>query len=665
MYRFAQPDLIPPGGKHKGWLLTNGIGGFAASTISGINTRRYHGLLVASLRPPVDRRMLLAKLEEEIYVDGSRYKLFSSENLGGYSGQGFNYLQEFKRFPLPTYIYQVEDVRLEKEIMLVAGHNTVLVRYRVTNETGRNVRLRIYPLTTCRDYHWTTRKNEWPFVTRPNEYGAVVEAYEGAPLLYLASDKASCAVDGYWHFNNYYEEEAFRGLDSVEDLYCPVVFELETSCTLDFWIAASTNPVPMGNDWATKKREQEIGRIRKVIEQANFPGAEMDVLALAADNFLVERRNVEGMSVIAGYPWFSDWGRDAMISLPGLTLATKRVADFKNVMRTFARYEKDGLIPNLFPDDAGDPAYNTVDASLWTFWCIYKYVQYTGDYEFPEEIYPVLNRIIDKYMQGTMFGIGMDRDGLIVQGEEDKALTWMDAKVENQVITPRRGKAVEINALWNFALCFTAFLASKLGNETRRQELSDLRKLVIKSFNKEFWHDDGGYLYDVVDGRTKDAAIRCNQIIALSLPAQLLDRDKELSVLQTVWKHLYTGYGLRTLAADSSGYCGHYSGNQRERDRAYHQGTVWVWPWGHFVSSVNRIYGRNDNSRRIVRGMVSPMLAHLHDQALGTVAEIFEGDNPHYPRGCFAQAWSVAELIRVVYEDILGNVEEISLESGV
>ncbi len=525
MYNFAQPDVIPPEGKRKGWLLTNGIGGFAASTISGINTRRYHGLLVASLRPPVDRRLLLSKLEDEVYLDGRKHRLFSSETLGGFSGQGFNYLQEFKRFPLPTYIYQVEDITLEKQVMMVSGRNTTLIRYRITNENGRYVRLQIYPLTTCRDYHWTTRKTEWPFLTSPTDYGAVVEAYEGAPMLYLASDHARCAMAGCWHYNFFYEEEAFRGLDSVEDLYCPVIFELETVSSMIFWVAASTDPLPMVEGWAARKREQEIERIRYIIDQADFPEDQMDVLALAADSFLVQRPSIGGMTVIAGYPWFADWGRDAMIALPGLTLTTKRFADFKKVVRTFANYERDGLIPNLFPDNAGEPVYNTVDASLWVFWCMYKYLQYTGDYGFPEEMYPVLNRIVDNYMAGTRYGIGMDKDGLITQGEEGMALTWMDAKVDNDVITPRRGKTVEINALWNFALHFTAFLAAKFGHEARSHELMQIRTLSKSSFNTEFWNENSGCLYDVVMGASKDATIRCNQIIALSLPSQLLDRE--------------------------------------------------------------------------------------------------------------------------------------------
>jgi predicted glycogen debranching enzyme len=653
MFRFTTTDLLPPAGKQKEWLLTNGLGGFAASTISGINTRRYHGLLIASLKPPVDRRLMLAKLEEEITIDGHEYKLFSSETLGGFSGYGFNHLVEFKRFPFPTYTYEIEDCILEKEIMLVYGQNTVLVKYRLTNENERQVRLNIFPLITSRDYHWTTRRNDWPFKVLPDDStNIVIEPFSGAPLLYMGSDHAHYKKTEFWYMDIFYDVEAARGLDAVEDLYCPVCFVMEGNQSREFWIWASAEKLEMSASKAEQYRERELSRGQGLVEALPKEHEELMLLSLAADSFLVKRSELQSLTVIAGYPWFADWGRDAMISLPGLTLPTGRFEDFREVIRTFLAYEKEGLIPNLFPDNPGAPAYNTADASLWAFWCLYKYFQYTGDLRFLEEQYPVLLRILDNHINGTLNGIRMTGEGLITQGAPLKALTWMDARVGEEVITPRRGKPVEINALWCFALYFTGYLASCSGDHIRGKYFKELFHNSRNSFQKEFWFPDGGYLYDLVSEDLRDESIRCNQIIALSLPIRLLNADQERKVLGTVWKHLYTGYGLRTLSPASGQYRGRCTGDQYERDSAYHQGTVWVWPWGHFITALNRIYSDRPGINGLVRRLLSPLITHLNEGCVGTVSEIFDGDPPHHPRGCFAQAWSVAELLRVIFEEV-------------
>lgn len=653
MYDFAQMDLLPPAGKQKEWLLTNGIGGFAASTISGINTRRYHGLLIASLKPPVDRRLILAKLEEEVVIDGRLYILFSSETLGGFSGCGFNHLLEFKRFPFPTYIYQIEDCILEKEIMLVSGQNTVLIRYRLINENERQVRLNILPLVTSRDYHGTTRRNDWPFKTmQDKKTKATIEAFPGAPPLHLGSDQAQCEKTGFWYFNIFYELEAARGLDAVEDLFCPIRFAIESKESLEFWVGASTEQLEIDTSTVQLCRELEINRMQGLIEHLPTENWSLKALTLAADSFLVKRSDLQSLTVIAGYPWFADWGRDAMISLPGLTLTTGRFKDFRQVIKTFLTFEKDGLLPNLFPDNPGPPAYNTADAAMWVFWCLFKYFQYTNDLSFLEEHYPVLVRILENHMKGTHHGIKMTGDGLITQGETLKALTWMDARVGDEVITPRRGKPVEINALWCFALRFSSFLALQFGDSVNARNFKELAIYSQNSFQEMFWFPTGGYLYDLVNDYERDESIRCNQIIALSLPVRLLSADQEKQVLRTVWKHLYAGYGLRTLSPSNNQYRGRCIGNQHERDSAYHQGTVWVWPWGHFITALNRIYGANPGIQGLTRRLVSPLIAHLNEECLGTVSEIFDGDLPHHPRGCFAQAWSVAEVLRITYEEI-------------
>jgi len=653
VFRYASADLVPPAGKQKEWLLTNGTGAFAASTISGINTRRYHGLLIASLKPPVDRRLLLAKLEEEVIIDGRAYKLFAAETVGGFSGYGFNYLLEFWRFPFPSYTYGIEDCILKKEIILLTGRNTVMIRYSLTNPNERPVQLNIFPLITCRDYHHTVRRNDWPFeIVEDNRTNVAIEPYPGAPRLYLGSDWARCERAGFWYYDIYYEREAARGLDAVEDLYCPLRFVVEGSKSMELWIWAGTEPLEGGTANLHRYREEEISRIQTLADSIPTDNKYLKILGLAADSFLVKRSELEGLTIIAGYPWFADWGRDTMISLPGLTLTTGRFEDFRQVIKTFLTFEKDGLIPNLFPDNPGPPAYNTADASLWVFWCLYKYYQYTGDFDFPAEQYPVLLRILEGYINGTPHGIWMDSDGLVIQGEPDCALTWMDARVDGKAVTPRCGKTVEINALWCFALYYTGFLASRLGDTPRARSLKELFYRARDSFGRAFWFAEGGYLYDRIGEDKRDESIRCNQVIALSLPIRLLTPDREKEVLGTVWRHLWTGYGLRTLSPADANYRGQCTGNQHERDHAYHQGTVWVWPWGHFITALNRVYSGHPGIDKLIRRLVSPLIAHLHEECIGTVSEIFDGDPPHHPRGCFAQAWSVAELIRVIYEEI-------------
>lgn len=662
LFDFAQLELRPPRGLETEWLLTNGLGGFAGSTISGINTRRYHGLLMGALRPPVDRRLFLAKLEEELYLGDEKYSLFSSKTTGGYSGYGFDYLQEFIRYPFPTYVYRVQDVMLEKEIFMIHGKNAVIIRYCISNPCQRSVRVSVFPLLTCRDYHHLTRCCEWPFHTRELGTGVMVQAYNGAPPLYIYSDAAAWQKTGYWYYNVFYNEEAMRGLDAVEDLYCPVRLDIEARGDSTFWVAASLEPLPATNQWFTEQRGRELQRIEEIVKSARIDNRYFKILTLSADAFLVKRHDGEGLSIIAGYPWFADWGRDTMLALPGLTLVTGRYDEFRSIVRMYLQFEKDGLLPNVFPDQPGLPAYNTVDAPLWVFWTLYKYWQYTGDWGFVEEAYPVLRKIIDHYEAGTHFGIRMDRDGLITQGVEGYALTWMDARVEGRPVTPRQGKPVEINALWHFALLMDAYMASRLGMQGRARERKELVQRVKRSFAEQFWYEEGGYLYDVLGDDGKDTSLRCNQVIALSLPARILDARREKAILQSVWQYLYTPYGLRTLAPNAPGYRPHYGGSEHERDRAYHQGTVWVWPWGHFVTAVNRVLGYSPSNQRIIRRMLEPLLIHLRHAGLGMVSEIFDAEEPHRSQGCIAQAWSVAEVLRVFYEELSGEFRHSMLD---
>ncbi|HHV76903.1 MAG TPA: glycogen debranching protein [Syntrophothermus lipocalidus] len=654
MLVFAGPQLGPPAGTKREWLLTNGIGGFASSTVSGINTRKYHGLLVAALNPPVERRLLLAKLEEEVCVESRKYSLFCSQTVGGYSGHGFEFLHEFRRFPFPTYIYRLENIFIRKEIMMVRGENTVLILYHVLNPDNLNFRLCLFPLVTNRDYHWTVRKNKWPFLTSIQDNRVMIEAYPGAPKLYLSADRGRLQRAGFWYYDLFYELEAERGLDAVEDLYCPVKFEIESNRSLSWALRASTEDLAIDQEWVLKQRNESLDRMKRLGRALPQTDNHIKVLTLAADDFIVERRNTGKKTIIAGYPWFTDWGRDAMIALPGLTLVTGRYRDAREIIKGFVDWVQEGLVPNCFSDDSGCPHYNTVDASLWLFWAVYKYLEYTGDWDFVNEVYPCLCTIVDDYCRGTRYGIKVDKDGLVTQGEEGMALTWMDARIAGQPVTPRRGKAVEINSLWHFAARFLAYLTCRFGRPRSGKEFTKLADLVRSSFVREFWFEPGGYLYDVVGEVDKDATLRCNQVIAVSLPTRLLNSEQEKSVIRKVWRELYTPFGLRTLCPLSEGYKGTYGGSEHERDRAYHQGTVWVWPWGHFVTAVSRIYADYSGRLTLIKKMVKPLLIHLEDGCVGNVSEIFDGDFPHSPRGCFAQAWSVGEVLRVYAEEVMG-----------
>lgn len=388
----------------------------------------------------------------------------------------------------------------------------------------------------------------------------------------------------------------------------------------------------------------------------------MDQLLLAADRFIVHRKSTDSKTIIAGYPWFTDWGRDTMIAMPGLTLATGRYEDARDILYTFARYEKDGLLPNVFPDGDGEPAYNTVDAALWYFEAVYQYLQYTGDLPFiKDQLLPVLERILQGYRKGTAFQIRMDKDSLITAGNGDTQLTWMDAKVGSWVVTPRHGKAVEINALWYNALMVMAALADQTGGYG--SEYVKLAAKVKKAFVKTFWNEKERCLYDVVNEQGCDEKIRPNQILAASLSFPVLDAEQAKSVVDTVYEKLYTALGLRTLTKNDPDYRGIYEGDQYMRDGAYHQGTVWTWPLGRFITAYARVYKADPELKYQLEAFFLPFRDHLQDACIGSISEIFDGDEPLLPRGCYAQAWSVSEILRAYVEDYLplkGTGESIS-----
>jgi predicted glycogen debranching enzyme len=646
---FGKKELGPDIGPTREWLLTNGLGGFASSTITGLNTRRYHGLLVASLHPPVDRKLLVAKLDEDLFIEGTRQALGTNQvHEGSYAQDGYRFLQCFQRQPWPAYTYQIGDLFVIKRIFMVYGHNTTVIRYRIINESRRPVTLQIFPLVNCRDFHDAISENDWPFDQKARDGQVEIEPFSGAPHIFLSSDRGCYVREPAWYRGMYYLVEQERGLPSHEDHFIPGHFCLQCEGSEDLTMIVSAEPVPPVSYGEMEKEalERRAGLLSTSGCQDEFARQ----LVLAADDFLVWRESTRKRTIIAGYPWFNDWGRDAMIALPGLTLCTGRHAEAREILATFAAYARDGLIPNMFQDAGGEPLYNTVDAPLWFFYAVQKLLQYTSDYAFVRDcLHLTMKGIIEQYRQGTRFEIRVTGDGLVEAGSPDLQLTWMDAKVGDWVVTPRAGKPVEVNALWYNALMFMSELSTVFGEPDLYSRLANQTQT---SFRAVFWNEEARCLYDVVDSAHRDARLRPNQVLAVSLPYSPLPGDQARAVVQKVWRDLYTPLGLRSLSPSDPEFKGHYLGNQLERDAAYHQGTVWSWLIGHFITAYRRVNDHSTASLETACQMLAPFREHLRDHGVGSVSEIFDGELPFTPRGCFAQAWGVAEVLRCWTEDL-------------
>ena len=622
------------------WLETNGLGGFASSTIAGLNTRRYHGLLVAATNPPVGRVLLLSKLEETLAVRGARYELSANRYPGAVHPKGYRYLKEFRLDPFPVFTYEVAEVELEKRVFLVYGENTVVVQYELRGDTA-DCTLEVRPLIAFRDYHAATHANGAlnPRVTI--ETGrASIAPYPGLPALHFAHNAVSVRAEGAWYYNFEYDRERERGLDYQEDLFNPCVLAFDLARRATATMVASTEPREAAR--VPVLRRAEIDRRAELARASPSGDPLVQSLVSAAGQFIVRRGELR--SVIAGYHWFSDWGRDTMIALPGLTLATGRPEIARDILLAFARSVDQGMLPNRFPDAGETPEYNTVDATLWFFAAIDALVRSTGDLQFVKEhLYETLVNIVGWHERGTRYGIHAGADGLLTCGER---LTWMDAKAGDWVVTPRAGKPVEVQALWYNALRTLETFASRFNDTfTSTRCLSLALDLVRPNFVRLFWNDAAGCLYDVVNGDGRDASIRPNQIFAVSLPHTMLPEEMERKVVDIVQRQLLTPYGLRTLAPADSRYRGRYEGDQRSRDAAYHQGTVWPWLLGPFLNAYRKVNGPESAAR--VAEFLAPFREHLRTAGLGQISEIFDGDPPHHPRGCIAQAWSVAEMLRV------------------
>ncbi len=643
------------------WLVTNGIGGFAMGTVAGTLTRRYHGLLIAALKPPVGRTLLLAKLDETITYGGQEYRVYNNRwTSGNVEPNGHHFLERFHlEGAIPVWTFALADALLEKRIWMAPGENTTFVRYTLRRGLGP---LKMYAraFVNDRDYHATTIAGDWQTrIEARGEAGMRVVARDGAAPLYLYGDNCVIwpEVDWYWYEDYFLSVEEYRGFSDVsEDHLFAGTVEINLQPGESATVIASTEE-DARQDGAVAlegRRRYEAGLLAQAEVDAD---PALRQLVLAADQFLVRRTvpgDDNGVSIIAGYPWFSDWGRDTMIALPGLTLSTGRPTDAARILRTFARFVDQGMLPNRFPDAGEAPEYNTVDATLWYFEAVRAYHAATGDAELVRELLPVLEAIVDWHRRGTRYQIHVDpADGLLYAGEEGVQLTWMDAKVDNWVVTPRIGKAVEVNALWYNALRVMAALHRQTGADPAPYDA--LADQVEASFAR-FWNDERGACFDVIDGPGgADGSIRPNQLLAAALPHSPLSDAQARQVVDICAAHLLTSHGLRSLSPEDEAYAGHYGGDQFARDGAYHQGTVWSWLIGPFTRAHLRAYG----DPAAARAFLEPLMRHLADHGVGSVSEIFDGDPPFTPRGCPAQAWGVAELLRAWHDGAVPGRDDV------
>jgi predicted glycogen debranching enzyme len=637
------------------WLVTNGIGGFASGTVSGNLTRRYHGLLVAALHPPVGRMQLVAKLDETARYDAADYALGTNRwASGAIEPQGHVHIESFRLDGTSAiWKFAIGDALLEKRVWMQHGENTTYVQYAMLRGS-QSIELELRTLINYRNFHSNTHAGDWHMKTDSVQSGLQITAFEVAIPFYLLSADAEVEARHDWCRDYFLPLEKYRGLDDREDYLLAAIFRATLKANQSVTVVFSMNAnAALDGDVA---RAQNAKRESDLLDQwsssdatvASAAPSWVRQLILAADQFVVKRDmpdasdNSDGKSVIAGYHWFADWGRDTMIALPGLTLATGRPEIAKKILLSFAQFIDGGMLPNNFPDAGGRPEYNTVDAALWFFEAVRQYFAATQDTVTLATLFPVMTQMIDAHVAGTRYQIHVDpADGLLYAGEPGAQLTWMDAKVGDWIVTPRIGKPVEINALWFNALETMASLAP--ATKQSAEPFAKLAARVKQSFAK-FWNDSARYCYDVVDapGIGNDASLRPNQIFAVSLPQSPLLPAQQKAVVDICARRLVTSYGLRSLAQNEPGYQGHYGGNVRERDGAYHQGTVWGWLLGPFVLAHLRVYA----DRVAAMSFLEPLGKQIHSHGLGTLSEIFDGDALFTPRGCIAQAWTVAEVLR-------------------
>lgn len=643
--------------RQKEWLITNGMGGYASSTVFGMNSRRYHGLLVAATQPPVGRLVMLAKLEDALFVNGKKMEL--ATNLYGgdmLHPQGYRNLQQFRLDPFPIFTFANDRFQLEKSVFMPRGQNAVVIEYVLTRLAEmHDISLEVSPLIAFRDFHATTHQN---FALDPSMVqtpGMVrLKPYQGLPALFIAHDADELQTAGYWYSNFKYSEEKARGLDHREDLFNPLTFKASLNSRSRFVLIASTEPQCIYA--AADYRRAELRRHLPEPEHGASRQERTDLirkLEAAAEHFIVARPPFK--TVIAGYHWFGDWGRDTMIALPGLLLSTQQPDTAKEILLQFLKYIHGGMLPNRFPDQGETPEYNTVDATLWFVEAIWQYLSYREDPEWRTEaldlirkqFYPALKSIINLHLSGTRYGIHADAEGFLWAGDNTTQLTWMDAKVGDFAITPRAGRPVEIQALWYNALRIVEELGRGFSDSAFADYCAGVANRLRANFARVFWNQESQCLFDVVGESGVDASFRPNQVIAVSLRHCLVEKEKALAVLRAAERELLTPFGLRTLAPSDPRYRPRYEGDVWSRDSAYHQGTVWPWLAGPFFSARIRFADDVPQALTETQAWLDRFSSHLEEAGLGQISEIFDADEPHNPRGCIAQAWSVAELLRL------------------
>ena len=677
---------------YREWLLTNGLGSYAGSSIIGSHMRTQQGYLIASIHPPVERFLVFSKTNERLVCGSRIYDLTTAQHKGPYASefnQGNMHLKSFTYDGTVNFVYEAGGMRLTKTIALVQGKNQCVIAYTLENN-GPAAGVVITPLMNYRDHgeHMTVEslKYELP----ESAFGEIRDEATGNTGFYYSpvSNKnvrvslvsAGCEMVKR---NNIYDENMelqFEIDNDAEALDChlkPYDFVMEVDaggvsrasfvCTVDVRDQVGRKKIEWSDipeveiDTAFIEIEKAKNRVDELIEKSGFTDEEElgQILTVAADQFIVDRLSTGKKTIMAGYPWFTDWGRDTMIAFTGLCLETGRYDDAKSILLSFSKCIKNGLVPNMFPDNGKEPLYNTADASLWYFYAVYNYLKYVDTdeaWKFVEDyIYSSLQEIMAAYRKGTQFSIGMDDDALMTAGSGLDQVTWMDVRIGDEVVTPRHGKPVEINALWYNALMTMEEISRGIARRTHDKPenylayaggCSQLAMWVKEAFNEEFWYEEGGYLYDVIGEDFKDATLRPNQIFAVSLPFTMLDIEKEKSIVRVLKERLYVGVGLRSLDTEDENYQGTYQGSLEKRDHAYHQGTAWGFLLGVFIESYLKVGGGSAQSIEEAKAMFEPIEQHLFSNCIGSVSEIFDGDEPHAGRGCFAQAWSVGEILR-------------------
>lgn len=691
----------PSAAVQREWWLGNGLGGWASGTVAGVNTRGYHGLLAAALHPPADRRLLLARVEDTVSTGGGEFRLCGSRWASGAADDdGLRHLLAFRLSPYPIWTFRTGGWLVERRVFPVHGYNATVIRYRVHPGPGAAppLTLRLRPWVHARSVHHCGLPPEWAVEQAARESAVSLRLYPGAPVLHLLADGGAYHPAPARVYGVFYPAEAERGLQAVEDVLAPGEFRWSADGPAELTLLAGTPPLPpllepagalalsrAAGEYPEPRapaggpapgsagsvpdgalppplplppllgqtlEQREAARVQTLVSRANPPDAFARALVLAGDQFIAHRADTGTATVLAGFPWFTDWGRDTMIALHGLTLTTGRWPLARQMLTTFVRHMRDGLVPNHFPDDGGEPQYNTADATLWLFAAAWRYMERSGDHAFVlRAVYPALQESLRRHRDGTRFGIRATPEGLLRCGSPDLQLTWMDAKVGDWVVTPRDGLPVEIQALWYNALRVTAELARLAGEDPT--PAAELAGLCRGAFLRGFWNPAAGCLYDrLADDGAPDPALRPNQLLACSLDFPLVEGEPARQVVSACFQHLFTPYGLRSLAPWDRAYQGRYQGDQRARDGAYHQGTVWAWLLGPFVTAYLNAYGRTPQTRAFCRDLLRPLQSHLLVGAVGSVAEILDGDSPHTGRGCPAQAWSVAEVLRVWVEEL-------------